>query len=104
MPSLSVRLVDVAVFQIVPAFPVKVQVPVPIVIVRVFELVEENNPVVKLKLLALKVPFVKVKVLVAPEAKASCKVRVPPGAFIVMSLAQVKPAEVKVKVLLPSKV
>lgn len=46
--------------------PVNVQVPEPMVIVRVLELFEENNPTVTLLLLALKIPEVRVNIPVVP--------------------------------------
>lgn len=60
------------------AAPVNVQVPVPNVVVLVFEFVDKYACAVMLLLFALKVPFVIVRDPVVE--KASCMVSVPPGA------------------------
>ena len=64
----SVSPVIVAVVQTVPV-PDSVQVPLPIVITLVFELLEENFPIEKFLLFASKVPLVRVTVLVAPTVR-----------------------------------
>lgn len=63
----TVRLVAVAVVQTVPV-PDNVQVPDPMVITRVLALLEENAGVDTFLLLASRVPWVRVKVLVVERA------------------------------------
>ena len=82
------RLALVLVVQTVAAFPVIVQVPVPMVMVRVLELFEEKAAAVTLKLLASKVPWVRVRVLVA--VKLSCKVYVPLAPFWVRAYKEIR--------------
>jgi hypothetical protein len=83
--ALNVRPVVVAVFHIVELEVVvfKVQVPEPMVMVRVLELLEAKRPVVTLKLAASKVPAVTVKVLADANVRALPSVTVPPLASIV---------------------
>ena len=93
-------MVEVFVDQIVVLFPVKVQIPEPIVIVLVLELDDEKSLTVKLKLFALRVPLVKEKLV--EQLKASCIVRVPPIISSTKGLPKVCPAEVQVKEPRPS--
>ena len=73
----KVSPVAVAIFHIVPV-PERVHVPLPMVIVLVLLFDELNRPIVKFLLLAVRVPLVKVTVLVEPTIAASPKLNVPP--------------------------
>ena len=76
---LNVRPVVVAVVQRVAVpVPVIVHVPTPMVTVRVLELEEENNPMLKFFPLASRVPLVRVTVLVLPTVRLSANWKVPP--------------------------
>ena len=88
---LKVRFCDVAVVQTVVLFPVIVQIPEPIVRVRIFELEEENIPVVIFLLLASKVPLVRVRVLALPKVRSSPNSHVPPTPFRMTGKSSVLP-------------
>jgi len=102
VPALSVKFVGF-VLQRVPV-PFNVQVPEPIVKVRVFELELEKSPVVTLLPFASKVPLLKVRVLELKSVKSPDKVKAPPNIVTVAGQLIVIPPVVKVRELLPAKV
>ena len=92
----KVRFVLVLKFQTVPLTPVSVHVPLPMVIERVLELVDETKPTVMFRLLALNTPSVIVNVAVAPVANASASVTASVPVPLTVKLPQVFPADVTV--------
>lgn len=91
----KVRLVVVLVAHTVPV-PAKVRVPLPMVSVRVLELLELNNPAVKFFPFASKVPLVSVAVRVLPTIKSSASCQVPPTPLKVIGKSRVCPFVVMV--------
>lgn len=110
-PVSEIIIVDVFAFRVnpvvvtiphgFPLVPFAVQVPDPMVKVLVLELLLLKNPVVTFLLFALSVPLLRVRALVDPRVKLSCRVKVPPNMFTFILLVKVFPDEVKVKELLP---
>jgi hypothetical protein len=97
----QVKPVAIAILNIVVAAVVldSAMFPEPNEMARVFELLEEKTPVVKVKLASARVPAVKIVVFPAPDVNASPRVTVIPEPLIV-SGPEVFPAVVKVPVAL----
>ena len=101
----TVKLVDVLVFQIATPSRVAINFPdAPKAIVLALELVDENAPAVKDWLLMSKVPLVSVTVRVDPVVRLSANCHAPPTPLNVRLLFKITPLLVKTLDEVPSNV
>ena len=99
LPRLRVSPVPIVVPQTILLLAVIVQIPEPIVRVRVFELLEEKYPIVTFLPLASNVPLVRIIARVDPVVRSSASCHIPPTPSNVIGLSRAIPLEVIVDVL-----